>query len=292
MTDADTEIIWAVFGNPTRNTGRFYDCFHKDRAFWKTRKVDSRNIRFSNKDQINEWIIRYGIDSDFVKVRVLGEFPSSSELQFIPRHYVDGARGKHLRKDEYDFAPVIIGVDPAWTGGDEIAIIKRQGLACSLLATYTKNDDDYELANRIAQFEDREKADAVIIDMGYGTGIYSAGKQLGRQWILVSFSEKSPDAGFVNMRAYGWGKMKEWLYDGGAIPDDEQLCDDLIAPETVIRADGKIQLEAKDKIKKRGLPSPNRADALAITFMRNIRKKTERKAVRWANGKAYDIFGQ
>jgi hypothetical protein len=139
-------------------------------------------------------------------------------------------------------------------------------------------------------FEDEEKADAVFIDMGYGTGVYSAGKVMGRNWQLVNFGGKSPDVGHFNLRAYGWGRMKQWLQDGGAIPDNAQLCDDLIAPETKPRDDGKIQLESKDNMKKRGLPSPNLADALAITFMRPVAKKDARQQ-QWANNTPYNIFG-
>ena len=290
MTDANTEKIWAVFGNPTRNTGRFFDCFHKERKYWYTRQIDSRTVSFTDKEELNKEIVLNGLDSDVVKVRILGQFPSASELQFIPRYMVDMARGKHLQSQQYSFAPVIIGVDPAWTGGDEIAIVKRQGLACWILATYKKNDNDYELASRIATFEDEHKADAVFIDMGYGTGVYSAGKVMGRSWQLVNFGNKSPDAGFYNLRAYGWGKMKQWLQEGGAIPDNQQLCDDLIAPETKPRDDGKIQLESKDNMKKRGLPSPNLADALAITFMRPVIKQDARQP-QWANNTPYNIFG-
>ena len=64
MTDRDTEIIWCAFGNPTRNTGRFYDCFHKFRHLWKQRQVDSRTVSFSNKERIKEWIDTWGEDSD------------------------------------------------------------------------------------------------------------------------------------------------------------------------------------------------------------------------------------
>ena len=63
-----------------------------------------------------------------------------------------------------------------------------------------------------------------------------------------------------------WKNMRDWLRDGGSIPKDQTLYDDLIGPETVARNDGKIQLESKKDMKKRGLPSPNCADALALTF--------------------------
>lgn len=78
LTDKDTEIIWCCFGNPTRNSGRFYECFHKHRELWRWRKIDSRTISFTNKDQLEEWRKTYGEDSDFFKVRVRGEFPSAS----------------------------------------------------------------------------------------------------------------------------------------------------------------------------------------------------------------------
>ena len=276
LTDEDTEIIWVAFGNPTRNTGRFQACFHSHRHLWKTWQVDSRTVSISNKKQIQEWIDTYGIDSDFVKVRVLGQFPNASVYQFIPTDLVTAARGKHLQDSQYSFAPVIITVDPSWTGEDEFVIGKRQGLAFSILKTFQKNDDDVRMAGIIAQLEDEHKADAVFIDQGYGTGIYSAGKHLGREWMLVNFGSASTDSGYFNKRAQLWGEMKDWLSKGGAIPDDQVLCNDLIGPEAQMRSEGKIQLERKEDMKKRGIPSPNRADALAISFAYPVMKKSHR----------------
>ncbi|WP_196606777.1 terminase [Pectinatus frisingensis] len=273
MTDDNTEIIWCAFGNPTRNTGRFFDCFHRQRQYWYTQQIDSRTVRFSNKKTIKQWIEEWGLESDFVKVRVLGQFPNSSENQFISTELATAGRGKHLNEAQYKFAPVIICCDPAWSGGDATAIIMRQGLACSLLANFPRNDNDFVIAQTLAQFEDRYKADAVIIDLGYGTGIYSAGKTMGRSWMLVSFAEKSPDPDCLNMRAYIWKEMREWLKQGGAYPDDQQFYDDLVGPETKPRADGVIQLESKADMKKRGLPSPNKGDALALSFSRHVTKK-------------------
>lgn len=266
LTDENTEIIWATFGNPTRNTGRFRECFRRYRHRWKRHAVDSRDISFTNKDQIKKWADDYGEDSDFFKVRVKGEFPSQSDRQFISTTIAEAARGRHLRPEQYTFAPKIIGVDPAWTGGDEFVIWLRQGLMSKKLGVYERNDDDVEMAGRIAYFEDKEDADGVLIDQGWGTGVYSAGKTMGRNWQLISFGSKSPDPGYLNLRAYIWGQMKKWLIEGGAIPDDQVMFDDLVGPEYVMRPDGVIKLESKDDMKSRGVPSPNRADALAITF--------------------------
>lgn len=271
MTDG--EPFWFVFGNPTRNSGRFRECFRKFRHRWKTRKIDSRTAKMTNKQKIQQWVDDYGEDSDFVKVRVRGEFPNMSVKQFIAEDVVQAARKRHLRVNEYDFAPVILTCDPAWEGDDALVIGKRQGLKYEILASIPKNDNDVMIANMIARFEDEHKADAVFIDGGYGTGIVSAGKTMGRSWRLVWFAEKSNDPGYFNKRAEMWGLMKAWLAEGGAIPDDDELCADLTGPETVPRLDGKIQLESKKDMKARGLPSPNKADSLCLSFAHPVRSR-------------------
>lgn len=274
LTDENTEILWVAFGNPTRNTGRFRECFRKYRHRWNTQQIDSRTAKHTNKKQIQQWIDDYGIDSDFVKIRVLGQFPVQSERQFISSDLVDQAKGKIIRPDQFNFAPVIITCDPAWTGSDEIVIAMRQGLHFRILKTMPFNDNDVLVANFIALFEDEFKADAVFIDLGWGQGIYSVGKTLNRNWTLVAFGGASTRADCVNKRDEMWQLTKEWLKEGGALPDDQILCDDLTAPETIPRLDGKIKLESKEDMKTRGLPSPNRGDALALSFAMPVVKKT------------------
>jgi hypothetical protein len=276
LTDANTEIIWCAFGNPTRNSGRFRECFRKYRKFWNTYQIDSRTVKISNKAKIEEWLEAYGEDSDFFKVRVRGVFPSASDLQFISTEIADKAQKQVYKPGQFEHLPVIIGVDPAWTGSDSLEIVMRQGYYMKSLASIPKNDDDWRMAQLIAQFEDEYKADAVFIDMGYGTGIYSIGKQLGRKWRLIEFGGKSNDPVYLNMRAYMWGQMKEWLREGGSIPpNDQALYDDIVGPEAIIDKNGRIQLESKKDMKDRGLPSPNKGDALALTFAARVVKKSE-----------------
>lgn len=284
----DGQPMWFVFGNPTRNSGAFRDCFLKMRHRWTTRQIDSRNVSITNKQQIEQWISDYGLDSDFVKVRVRGLFPSMSAKQFISVADVDAARGKHLKPEAYNFAPVILSCDPAWSGDDELVIAKRQGLAFSILRTIPKNDNDIQIAGILGQLEDEHNADAVFIDAGYGTGIASAGQTLGRDWQLIWFSGASSNPGCLNKRAEMWTGARDWLKAGGAIPDDEVLYTDLIGPETVPRMDGKIQLESKEDMKKRGQPSPNRGDALALTFAYPVVKKSGLPSRRAGNPLAYD----
>jgi hypothetical protein len=290
LTDEKTEIIWCAFGNPTRNLGRFRECFRKYRHRWICKQVDSSTVKHTNKIQIKQWLDDFGFDSDFYKVRVRGEFPTTSSRQFIPGSLIDEARDRKINGMNFDFAPVIIGVDPAWSGGDEIAIYMRQGLFSKHLASYRDIANDMIIAGYVAQFEDQYKADAVFVDLGYGTGIVSAAKQMGRNWQLVSFASQSGDRGFKNKRAEMWGLIKKWLQDGGCLPDDPVIVDELGSPEYEVLLSGEILLESKKAMKARGIPSPNRADALALTFAFPVNKKNRTNAKKEFTKRDYDPF--
>ena len=275
--DADTEVIFAAFGNPTRNQGRFFECFNRQAKYWKHKQIDSRTVAISNKQQLAEWIEIYGEDSDFVKIRVRGIFPSTSDNQLISRDLAETALRRQLDKKQYEFAPAIIGVDPAWTGGDTLEIMLRQGLYSKVLETIPRNDNDMAVARKVARYQDDYSASAVFIDMGYGTGIYSAGTDMGRSnWRLVAFAESAESAEYANKRAEMWGEMKKWLQEGGSI-DDESMVDELTGPECFINRAGKQQLESKQDMKKRGLASPNKADALALTFAFPVQAASDTK---------------
>jgi len=111
LTDADTELVWAVFGNPTRTTGRFRECFAGGRFAhrWSPQQIDSRSVGMTNKVQIAAWVKDHGEDSDFIRVRVRGVFPRTGSLQFIDGQRVDDAVARPLVEDPT--APLIMG----WT---------------------------------------------------------------------------------------------------------------------------------------------------------------------------------
>lgn len=272
LTDENTEIIWIAFGNPTRNTGRFRECFRKFKHRWRTKQIDSRTVEGTNKEQIKKWEEDMGEDSDFFKIRVRGIFPSASETQFIPTGLTDAAMKRTVTAAEVAHAPVIIGVDPAYSGADDAVIYMRQGLYCKCLWTGSKTTDDILMAKRVADFEDRHQADAVHIDFGYGTGIYSVGMSWGRDWQLVKFGGASTDPQMLNKRGEMYNSVKAWLKIGGAL-DDQETADDLSTAEYKVRLDGKILLESKDDIKKRIGRSPGKGDALALTFAYPVTKK-------------------
>jgi hypothetical protein len=261
--------IWCVFGNPTRNSGKFHGCFHRMRHRWITRKVDSSDARMTNKAQIKEWIEDYGWDSDFVRIRVRGEFPRAGSCQLIASDLVEAASGKHLRAEVYQSAPKVLGVDVARFGDDQSAIVLRQGLACLDIAKF-RGLDLMTFAGLVAQKIEKFKPDAVFVDQGgLGAGVVDRLRQLGHRNIIgVDFGGKPLDpVKYLNKRTEMWWLLAEWFEQGPAIPPDADLSSDLTAPEYGFTGDkGQIALEKKADMKKRGLASPDCGDALALTF--------------------------
>ncbi|MCI0215011.1 terminase [Cronobacter sakazakii] len=272
LTDEGTEIIWVAFGNPTRNTGRFRECFRKYRHRWKCKQIDSRTVEGTNKSQIEKWAADYGEDSDFFKVRVRGIFPDASETQFIPTGMTEEALTRIVTEAQVAHAPVILGVDPAYSGADDAVIYLRQGLHSKLLWRGSKTTDDLIMAKRIADFEDKYRADAVFIDFGYGTGLKSIGDGWGRAWTLIPFGGKSTDPQMLNKRGEMYNNVKTWLKLGGTL-DERETAEDLSAVEYKVRVDGKIVLEPKEDIKDRLGRSPGCGDALALTFAFPVSKR-------------------
>lgn len=276
LTDEDTEIIWIAFGNPTLNTGAFRECFGKHRALWKTRQIDSRTVEGTNKQYLDELVQTYGLASDVVKVRVLGQFPSASSMQFIGSDVVEAAQAREVAEG-LPSDPVIYGVDCARFGDDESVLAKRRGRdARSRKWKSWGKVDAMTLAGDIALEAEEDKPDAIFVDAGnIGGAVVDRLRQLLPDVPVyeVWFGSKAQRQAHwngaavrvANKRAEIWTNMREWLV-GGAIPAEQRLHDDLIGPEYGFDADQAILLEKKEHMKARGLPSPDWGDALACTF--------------------------
>lgn len=266
FTDPILHRYWIVFSNPRLNTGEFYDLFQPGSG-WRTMNIDSRTVEGVDIDYLNGIVEKYGEDSDEAGTRVIGRFPRQSEKQFIGRGVVDSAVNREL-PDYVDLgAPLVMGVDIGG-GVDPTVLVWRSGVdARSIPAVEINEADDTKIAREIAAHIDRTKPDAVFIDMGRGHGVKSILWNWGYRLRGVFFSGDSPDKQCLNMRAYMWQATKEWLADGGCIYGNGPLRDELCAPNKVEKeTHDKIQLESKTDMKKRGVKSPNYADALALTF--------------------------
>jgi hypothetical protein len=278
LTDDDTERIWLVCGNPTRNTGRFRECFGRFRHRWITKQVDSRTAKLTNKAQIEQWIKDYGEDSDFVRVRVRGVFPRAGSMQFISSEVAEAAASSEREAQHHLTDPRIMGVDVARFGDDQTVICIRIGRdARSVAPIKLRGADTMQVAARVVEEAARHHIDAIFVDGGgVGGGVVDRLRYLRQPVHEVQFGGK-PDRSsstqegaivYFNKRAEIWGTMRDWLA-GGVIPDDPELLADLTGVEYgYTLKDGKdaIQLERKVDMKKRGLASPDNGDALALTF--------------------------
>lgn len=210
----------------------------------------------------------------------LCDFSAAGDDQLLSLMDVEDASRRQLRADQYSFAPVILGVDVARFGDDSCAIVRRQGLASYTPMTW-QGIDNMTFAGHVAAQIGLHKPDAVFIDSGHGQGVIDRLRQLGYQVMEVHFGGSPMDAKYKNKRAEMWYEMAEWLKSGGVIDNNQRLKQDLATPTYSYDRANKIQLESKDQIKARGLPSPDYADALALTFAMPVMKGVAHTQSTW-----------
>lgn len=193
-------------------------------------------------------------------------FQTSGEDCLIrPEFIVRARKGKATAQ-----GPLLVGVDPARFGDDRTSIVRRQGRVASKLESF-RGKDTMEVAGMVAKIIRDEKPLRVFVDVGgLGAGVVDRLRELGYDKVIdaVNFGAKPLDQEkYRNKRAECWDLMRQWLEEEPVtIPDKDSLHADLIAPGYKFDSNSRLQLEDKDSIKKRGLASPDEADALAITF--------------------------
>ena len=295
--------IWLVFGNPTRNTGRFRECFRRFRHRWITRHVDAREAKANtNKAQHQAWIEDWGEDSDFVRVRVKGLFPRhafgqlisedlvlSAEKEFRRRYgqgvvekaIADGPEGvAKLAWDEAADEPLVLSLDVSRFGGDQSVLVARRGRTAFVLAKWRELSGP-QLAYRVIEWWKALQPDAVFVDqVGEGASCYDTLVDVGYEPVAVSAGRTAlDDKMYDNRRIEMWDGVAKWLADGGAILEDRELHDDLIAPEYGFTTRGeRKKLESKEDMRARGLPSPDCGDGLAGTFYMPVAPSARRAA--------------
>jgi hypothetical protein len=276
LTDEYTQIIWMAFGNPTRNKGRFRECFPGGRFAhrWNTDAIDSRTVRITNKTQLQRWVDDYGEDSDFVRVRVRGVFPRVDAESFISFELANNAVEREILQQG---GAIVLGVDPARFGDDASVIYPRCGRdAVTRPIEIYYGLDTMTFAGKVAATFLRIGATICMVDSGgVGGGVVDRLRQLQIPVIEVDFGSKADEfysdgTKYANKRAEIWGQLRGWL-DTGSIHnistgENTTLVDELTAPTYGLNKAEAIQLESKKEMRARGVPSPNVADALACTF--------------------------
>jgi hypothetical protein len=278
LTDKDTQIIWLAFGNPTKNSGRFRECFAGGRFAhrWNSRAIDSRTVKISNKTQLQAWVDDYGEDHDFVRVRVRGVFPRTDAVSYISLADVEEAQKR--KPEGQDGLPIIGGLDVARFGPDSSVIAFRQGRDASSRKWEDVQGQNTVMVARWA-FEQymRHNLSSLVVDTGgVGGGVYDQLELMQINVYAVDFSSSPDNDGsgekYLNKRAEMYGRLREWIKKGGCLPPDRPgleekgLSAQLTAPTYSYQADVKLQLESKKDLRRRLGISPDDADAIAITF--------------------------
>ena len=283
LTDADTETVFLAIGNPTRNTGTFYEAvFGHQRQRWSTRVLDSRDVEGSNVEEINGWLSECegNEDSDYFRVRARGLFPKGASGQFIDLDTIRLAQTREAHSLHDD--PLVVGCDLSWGGADDTVIRFRKGYdARSIKPIKVKGEFTRDpavmvgkLADVLAKDYDGDKVAMLFVDAAGAAGpVVARLRVMGfKNVVEVNFGAQAIDAHYAYRRDEIWGGMKNALQGGLAIDLDPGLAADLSKPILVEDLKQRVKLESKDIMRKRlarlGIEasSTDDGDALALTF--------------------------
>lgn len=281
LTDGEPFVF--LFGNMTRRQGQLHRAvFGAERDRWNHRVIDCEAITYNNpaRRAINEqlyaeWKAIYGEDSDYVRVRVHGLPPNADELQFIDATRIAQAQANGTAPVFGE--PLVCGVDVSGGGSAWTVARFRRGLDARSLPPIRmtgeqtiKNERQLIIGRLAAVLSERDPlkyVSAMFIDSAFGSPIVVRLRQMGFDNVFeVSFGGESLDPHCANKRAEMWNALKEWLPKGAIPPKDQRLADDLEAPGFHINRQNRLVLESKADMQKRGIASPDDADALALTF--------------------------
>ena len=281
---SDGEPMVFDFGNGTRNSGQFYEnCEGENADDYIVRSIDSRSVKITNKEKIaedmNSW--RGGEDGDRFRTRWRGMFPKSGSMQFIGGDTMMEA-GKRDIADTSEY-PRILGVDVAREGDDDTVIWPRKGLDARsfepMVAQGLKTGqcvkfivDAFEYFKMLG-----DRPQMIFIDQGGNPGVFDRLVELGYPAVGINFGNSAFDKENYRYRVDEmWGKLREALENGLCVPprtkssSGQRLYNDLTQREYGHTTAGQIRLETKREMKRRGLPSPDYADALCLTYAQDV----------------------
>lgn len=284
LSTQDAKLI--MCGNPTQLSGFFFDSHNKNRSIYNTFKVSGENSERVSKDYIKIIIDMYGLDSDVYRVRVAGEFPKAMPDSFIQLDWVENCSNKKANINN-PISRIDIGVDVARYGDDETIINTIFDKRYQQPFTVLHHNDTMQVTGTIVQVVEnlRNKYIGIPIHIkidcdGLGVGVYDRLKEIKHQknWITVKLYEchfggaggknkQEEPIEFSNSTGLMWGLLREKLRRNEIelIYDDKQIMQ-LSNRKYRINSDGKIELERKEEMKKRGLTSPDRGDALVLSL--------------------------
>jgi phage terminase large subunit len=259
-----------LLSNPTRSVGTFYESQNRMSDSWWTRRWSCVESPLVSDEFVDEMRERYGEESNAFRIRVLGEFPLADDDTIIPFHLVDAAMNRQIDIDK-DRAPVW-SLDPARFGTDRTAFCKRVGSVVTEIKSWRGLDLMQTVGRVMAEYEalaPSSRPSEILVDsIGIGSGVVDRMRELGAPVRGVNVAE-SPSMGgtYNNLRTELWFKTKAWLEDRSCkLPNDDALLADLTGIRYSFSSSGKMAAESKDQMRRRGLKSPDLADAICLTM--------------------------
>ncbi len=281
MTQEDNRTL--LIGNPTKNTGYFHESQFdpKISQAWNKHHWDSRKSTNVAKAMVDYFKFKYGEGSNVFRIRVEGNPPLDDENTYIPLSWAIACIGNDFDVDEA--WPTYLGVDVARYGEDESIILPRKGNKIFRWNSF-RGVNTIELAQHILiPFYDMQCSGVGIDEIGVGGGVidwhWQDARGLGNKIVHavnVAHAASNPKE-YYRLRDELWGRMREnCLHRRYNFPDESikiagqdihighELANELASPTYKFRGSA-VQVESKDDMKKRGIMSPNIADALGIT---------------------------
>ena len=274
-----------LLSNPTRSSGTFYESQTRLAGSWWTRRWSCVDSPLVSDEFVDEMRMRYGEDSNAFRIRVLGEFPLADDDTIIPFHLVESAMHRDIETDEN--ATTVWGLDVARFGSDKTALAKKKGSVITEVTSWQGLDLMQTVGRVKAEYDGLPislRPVEILVDViGMGGGVVDRLRELGVPVRGINVGE-SPSMGdtYVNLRAELWFKMRGWLEQRGAkLPKNDQLIAELTSIRYSFVSSGKMKAESKDEMRKRGLSSPDLADAVCLTLASDAATAMGGRGSRW-----------
>ena len=259
-----------MLSNPTRSSGTFYESQTRMSSSWWTRRWSCVDSPLVSDEFVDEMRLRYGEESNAFRIRVLGEFPLADDDTIIPFHLAESAQHRDVQVSEE--TSIVWGLDVARFGTDSTALCKRQGPIVTEIRSWRGLDLMQTVGRVVAEYEglpDSRRPREILVDsIGVGSGVVDRLQELELPVRGVNVAE-APSMGetYLNLRSELWFKTKGWLEDRSCkLPNNDQLIAELTSIRYSFTSSGKMKAESKDEMRKRGLQSPDLADALCLTM--------------------------
>lgn len=280
------QVLVFLISNGTRSIGYFYDTHHKDKERWQNYSFNSEDSPRVDKKFVNDIIAKYGDDSVQYKIRVRGEFPDEGIMDDAGFVQLFNEADLHIVPFDRNWRPVPRthgALDPSGEGQDSSEWAARDRLRAGIIGSEKTSTpaglaqssltlcDKYRIAPEDFVVDAFGKGHAVSQEVAIATSALGPGKPAWRV-IPINTGEPCEDEGdkqlYVNTRAMLFYRFLMWCRAGGEIMDSPGLKDELLSIRFKRTGNGRIQIMDKVTMKKLGFKSPNKADALSMTFLR------------------------